>query len=203
MRKNRIWILLAGVVLLLLGVGIWQGVRGIRQLNLEAADRQALVIPVERLRAYGVTAGCGRRCTRFDSLHHGSGLEVSYEYDDRNGPDGTLYISSTALVGLNGAAAWENYWTYLAGFRLGMLGRDGGLELQEVSPNPMTLGEKRYWARLRNRHGIIGDMLVIRQGRTVLAYVIIGRHFEDQADLEDLLRPAVNRAVALEQETSA
>lgn len=201
MTRQRWW-MLAGVAALLVVVGVGSFLfSGVRGLMISKAESYALIIPVEKLRDFGISSECGEACARFDHSLRSGTLEISYEYDSSAHPDAdgaALYVSSVAQVNLTSLNAWQDYWAYIGALRVGFLNADEKLTVEPVE-HGLDLGDQHYWARLRNRHGIVGDMVVIRQGRTVLAYVISGVHFETKGDLEDLLRPVVEKAAALQE----
>ncbi|MDF2445913.1 MAG: hypothetical protein K0S46_1149 [Moraxellaceae bacterium] len=198
MNRKYLWIGIGVLGLTVLAAMGWQAWQGFRGMLLGEADKRALVLPVAALADYGVTPTCGEPCAHFASRRQGTALEISYEYDDAKAADAPLYVSSVALLDWNPLAAYQNYWTYRGGFHLGMMGSGGEVTVEEVAVNPMTLGERRYWARIRNGSNVVGEMVLVQQGRVVLAYVIVGLKFEDPADLESLLQPVVRKAAALQ-----
>lgn len=197
MKNKTLWI--GGGVLLaaVLGAMGWEAWRGIAVMQAAKADPRALVRPVTLLADYGVEPACGDRCEHFKARQDGATYTISYEYDDTDGESDPLYVSSEALVDWSAFEAAQTFWAYRGGFHLGLLG-SGDVTLAEVADNPMTLGDRRYWARIRNGERTVGDMVLVQQGRMVLVYVIVGVHFEAAEDLEELVRPVVAKAAALQ-----
>jgi hypothetical protein len=200
MKKPLLWSLVALVAIAMLALVGWQARRGWQTLNISEADRRALVLPVAALQDFGITPECSGTCERYDSQRTGTALEVSYEYDDSDNDESPLYISSLAMLDWNDLSALQNFWGYRGGFHLGMLGHGEEVQVEEVMDNPMTLGDRRYWARIRNGKKPVGELVLVQQGRIVLAYIVVGVHFDESSDLEDFLRPVVKKAAALQAE---
>lgn len=197
MKYKGLWIgggILLAAVFGALGWAAWQG---IAVMQAAKADPRALVLPVAVLADYGVEPACGPTCERFHARQEGGTYAISYEYDDTDGEADTLYLSSEALLEWSALEAMQTFWAYRGGFQLGLLGA-GGVTLEEVADNPMALGDRRYWARIRNGDRTVGDMVLVQQGRAVLVFVVVGVHFESADDLEELVRPVVAKAAALQ-----
>lgn len=200
MKKRYWWWLGGGLLLVSLCITGFYLYHGIMLMARAAKEPQALVIPVQRLSEYGITVRCLESCTSFRHSPVSASLDIEYEYDNtlQTDEEDLLFISSQAYVELTPLQAGQSYWAYIAGVRLSFLQGDDAMEIEPMA-QPLALGDQHYWARLIQDKKPVGEVVVVRQGSIVLAYVISGLFFSTPSDIEDLLRPALAKAVALQE----
>lgn len=200
MKRQHWWWLGGSLLLVLLVIAGFHLYHGVLLMARAQVASDELIIPVQRLSEFGITVKCSDACVRRSRSHVSGSLDIDYEYDNtgRTDEEHALFISSQTYADLSPLHATQTYWTYIGGIRLGLMGSDETLEIKEV-PNSLSLGNQRYWARMSRAEGPIGDVVVVRQGRMVVAYMVSGLHFSTQSDIEDLMRPVLDKVAALQE----
>ena len=196
----KIWLIVAGAIggALLLGLVvcgglIYVGMAGVATREPTDAERQTLVT-IRDLESFGVEAGRLEEREVWQSKRNLDGsLEIEYEYDPdlAPGPGEMISLMSSAEINSTESSARESFNMTIAAYQLGF----GLYDVQSRDQSHAMAGvDQSRFALIVKNEKPVGNMIVVRQGKRVHGLLLIGLYFEDPQELEDLLRPTVERS---------
>ncbi|HEX5104885.1 MAG TPA: hypothetical protein VFV87_13790, partial [Pirellulaceae bacterium] len=123
-------------------------------------------------------------------------LEIEYEYDPERAPGAGEDISlmSSASIEPSESSARESFGMTLAAYRLGFGIYD--VQAREL-PHAMPGADQSHFALIVKDGNPVGNMVVVQQGKRVHGLLLIGLYFDDPQELDDLLRPTIDRSAGI------
>jgi hypothetical protein len=200
-KKQRILVFTFAGVMALAGIGVFAyimyvSINDVIKPKASPAEDRKLVVTAERLQEFGA----GEIVFENEKYHSQKTFDgtrtVEYSYNDHSGSkEGTqLYLSSTAQV-------FPQSLSTMQMFRVQQLAIKGGLSFAGdtttvPAPALLTAGDDRYAAVLKRKTTgePVGNLFIVRQGRSMLTVIVIGIKFDDAASVEKLLGPALAEA---------
>jgi hypothetical protein len=158
-------------------------------------EEKRLVVTVEDLAAIGVTNVNVADCA---TLHTTTRLDRSrlteYAYDSDKDTNSTefLLLQSTCSREASERDARQKYLMLIDGFEASARGM-GGRKLVEQEGLSRS-GDEVYARRVLDGDAPVGNVVVIRQGRNVTTFLLLGPCVEDPDTLRKILEPALDRA---------
>lgn len=148
-----------------------------------------LLVTVQDLIEYGVKYAEGDDFITLSRVYYlDLTKEVEYEYDSPDGREDIdpLYLTVTAGFEHSANEAKKTYKLELGAFTLGT--KLGGLKVEEAK-DFFSWGDESYFALLKKKENIVGNLFMARKGKKVYAFVIVGLYFSDPQMFSELLTP--------------
>lgn len=153
-------------------------------------SERALLIPVSDMERYGA------RCLNPDAAESYSAkrnldgsLELEYEYDWEEDDEGAppVWIVSEAEINANAEDASESLEYRVKAYALGIAASGADVDVVEDA-DLFPWGDEAYAARTVSEGYTLGNIVVVRQGRTVLSLLTLGLDLE-RDQLRSLFEP--------------
>ena len=190
-RVLLIGLLGVGGVLALFAGGVAFFILSAEEMPVTDADR-SVIVDVQRLATamddFKPAAGAGNY-TKTRYVDGSYELDYEYEHPDDATP---LYLSCSVSVEPTGSDARAAY--AVIEFGLGVeLKLEGGEMTQEAADHLFRWGDQSTCTILKSEGEPVGNFLIVRTGRRVLALTITGVYFEDSERFASLVVPVLER----------
>ena len=197
-RKQRILVFsiagfMAVAVMAMIAYIVVRGVRGAIPKEARGEDRK-LVVTAAALQTFGAPAPDPKRERLTIQKSFDGSFTIDYSYSNESGGvDGSrIFLSSQAFVFFTKLSAIQM-------FKMQQIGLKSGFAMTgdiKVVPEPslITSGDDHYSAILESKASgqKLGNLFLVRQGRSLLSVVIVGMSFNDADSVERLLKPALD-----------
>ncbi len=157
-------------------------------------DRAGVVNIVD---VQGWVDDAGAPDTQWEQLDIGPSVlgtrEWDYEYEPPDDAEQVAFVSSSRSDELSQSEARSTFSTLKFGAGVGVRMIAEGVELEDTS-ELLSWGDEAYFARMVGEVGPIGQVVVVRRGRTVLFAVFGPVWFSDAEAVDEFLVPVLDRA---------
>ena len=161
-----------------------------------------LIVTAEALTEWGLP-DLDPRAQKIGRNHEMDGsLRYDCEYDSDHIPNAKrdLYFSSGAHYFPTDIQAQERFKETVASYKRGAESVRG--RYVHVQPHLLKMGDESYAAYIQNGKNIVGNIFVIRRGRTLHELVVGGIYFDEQAGVHRLFAPIVAASEEFEKSSS-
>lgn len=198
MKRRTVAVIVVSAVVVMIGlaIGAWFAGRAffqhVKPKPVTEADRK-LVVTAARLHEFGGPEPIPdyermtvQRIFGTANVEYEYDIPLSAEVEDK------VYIQSTLMVATTKAEAMQQHTFATLGLKGGML---AAREVKvEPAPRLLNFGDQKYAATMSMNGRTVGNMFVVRDGRVVHMLILSGIYFEDPAEVEKLMKPAVDEA---------
>lgn len=191
MKTVIIAISLSIVGIVLIAVFIYFGYNGIHSREITENEKQ-LLLNLDSLHKYTNKELYPESCEEYlAKLNLDGSLELEYKYDsDKDSLSDFLFMSSNAEINRTVKDARESFMMTIGAYQLGtkfVKERN----IQEI-PNFIELGDQCYFGMVMQDSLELGNVIVIRQNKTIHSLIILGLYFKDINILEHIFTPILN-----------
>lgn len=175
------------------------GVAGIQTRSIRDSER-CLLLTVDSLSEFGLEDLARPACESWVAkVNVDASLELEYEFDSSASDENVefLFFKSEAEIVADERTAAATFEMQISAARAGVLMVSGRELLPCADPLP-RIADQVYSGTIVQDERIVGNLVVLRQGRIVHTLMLLGVYIPDGKELADVLRPVIRQSIAFQ-----